>query len=35
MLSGRAGRDVSLSYQGQLAGDFQDNGIRGNLDWRF
>jgi Calcineurin-like phosphoesterase len=26
---------LSLSYQGQLAGDIQDNGIRGNLDWRF
>jgi outer membrane autotransporter protein len=26
---------VSLSYQGQLAGDLQDNGIRGNVDWRF
>ena len=26
---------VSLSYQGQLAGDFQDNGVRGNVDWRF
>ena len=26
---------VSVSYQGQLAGDVQDNGIRGNVDWRF
>jgi len=26
---------LSVSYQGQLAGDIQDNGIRGNLDWRF
>ncbi len=26
---------VSLSYQGQLASDFQDNGLRGNVDWRF
>jgi len=26
---------LSLSYQGQLANDIQDNGIRGNLDWRF
>jgi len=25
----------ALSYQGQLAGDIHDNGIRGNLDWRF
>jgi outer membrane autotransporter protein len=26
---------LSLSYQGQLSGDVQDNGMTGTLDWRF
>jgi len=26
---------LSIAYQGQLSGDIQDNGIRGNFDWRF
>jgi autotransporter-associated beta strand protein len=26
---------LSLSYQGQLAADVQDNGLKGSFDWRF
>jgi outer membrane autotransporter protein len=26
---------LSLSYQGQLAGDARDNGLKGSFDWRF
>ena len=26
---------LSFSYQGQLSADLQDNGLTGNLDWRF
>jgi outer membrane autotransporter protein len=26
---------LGLSYTGQLAGDVQDHGITGRLDWRF
>ncbi len=26
---------LSVAYQGQLAGNLQDNGVRGQIDWRF
>ena len=26
---------LSVAYQGQLAGDLKDNGVHGQLDWRF
>jgi outer membrane autotransporter protein len=26
---------LGVSYQGQLAGDIEDHGIRGNFNWRF
>jgi hypothetical protein len=42
-LGSRACRDLALSsdatlgftYSGQLAGDLQDNGVQGRLNWRF